>query len=152
MFCSATTMKWVMGAGKMIDSIKRTYWFPKIREKCEEHVKNCLKCISFSPPSGKLEGYLNPIPKGDTPFETLHVDHFGPVDKHVSLKKYIFLIVVLDSAFSKYVKLYPTKTTNSREVIACLTQFFQSYNKPMKIISDRGTAFTSQEFEDFLRE
>lgn len=118
-------------------------------DTCNTFDKNCLKCISFSSPSGKLEGYLNPIPNGNIPFETLRVDHYGPVNKHVFLRKYIFLIV---DAFSKYIKLYPTKTTNSREAITCLKQFFQSYNKPINIISDRGTAFISQEFEDFLHE
>lgn len=74
--------------GKMIDIIRRTYWFPHMREKCENHIKNCLKCISFSPQSGKAEGYLNPIPKGNTPFETLHIDHYVPVNKCFSKKVY----------------------------------------------------------------
>jgi len=26
-----------VGSGKMIDAIRRTYWFPRIRERCEEH-------------------------------------------------------------------------------------------------------------------
>jgi len=59
-----------VGTGKMIDGIRRTYWFPQIREKCEEHIRNCLKCISFAPISGRGEGYLNSIPKGTVPFET----------------------------------------------------------------------------------
>lgn len=138
-----------IGAGKMVDIIRQTYWFSHIREKCEDHIKNCLKCISFSPRSGKAEGYLNPIPKGNIPFETLHIDHYGPVDKQGSPKKYIFLIV---DAFSKYIKLYPTKTTNANEAITYLKQFFQNYNKPINVISDRGTAFTSQNFKDFLCE
>ena len=54
--------------------------------------------------------------------------------------------------FSKFVRLFATKTTCSKEVIVCLTIFFQSYNKPKNIISDRGTSFTSQEFEKFLKE
>jgi len=138
-----------MGSGKMIDAIRRTYWFPRIREKCEEHIRYCLKCISFSLTCGKLEGYLHPIPKGNLPFETIHIDHFGPVDKRVSFKKYILLVV---DAFSKFVKLFATKTTSSKETIYYLQQFFQNYNKPKTIISDQGSAFTSQEFKDFLKE
>lgn len=107
---------------KMIDAIRRIYWFPRIREKCEEYVKNCLKCISFSPISGRVEGYLNPIPKREIPFETFHIDHFGPINKHVSLKKYIFLVI---DAFSKFVRLFTIKSTDSKEAIACLRQFFQ---------------------------
>ncbi|XP_018368249.1 PREDICTED: uncharacterized protein K02A2.6-like [Trachymyrmex cornetzi] len=137
-----------IGPGRMIDVIRRTYWFPHIREKCEDHVRRCLKCISFSPTSGKEEGYLNPIPKGRLPFETLHINHFGPVDRQVSSKKYVLAIV---DAFSKFVRLFATKTTGTKETTACLTQFFQSYSKPQRIISDRGSSFTSQEFEKFMK-
>lgn len=138
-----------VGPGKMIEAIRRTYWFPRVRKKCEDHVRHCLKCISFSPSSGKSEGYLHPIPKGNLPFETIHIDHFGPVDKRVASKQYILLVV---DAFSKYVRLFATKTTNTKETIGSLQQFFQCYNKPKVIISDRGSAFTSRDFEDFLKE
>lgn len=138
-----------LGISKMIDAIRRTYWFTRITEKCEKHIRNCLKCISFSSLSSKVEEYLNSIPKGKIPFEVIHIDHYGPVDRRVFLKKYIFLIV---DAFSKFVRLFATKTTSSKETITCLRQFFQSYNKSQKIISDRRSSFTSQEFEDFMEE
>lgn len=54
-------------------------------------------------------------------------------------------------AFSKFVRLYATKTTNSKEGIAYLIQYFQNYSKPKILISDRGSSFTSNEFEEFLR-
>lgn len=104
-----------VGLSKMVETISRTYWFPKIRKKCETHIQNCLKCISFSPSSGKAEGYPNPIPKGNVPFNTIHIDHFGPVDHRVLFQKYIFLVV---DAFTKFVRLYPTKTTNAKESIS----------------------------------
>lgn len=44
-----------VGINKMIEIIRRTYWFSWIREQCEDHVHNCLKCISFAPASGKRE-------------------------------------------------------------------------------------------------
>lgn len=137
-----------IGTNKMIELIKDNYWFPLIREKCETHIRNCLKCIVFSPASGKPEGTLHPIPKGGVPFETIHIDHLGPLDKQIALKKYIFLIV---DAFSKFVRLYATKTTNSREAIKCLDQYFQNYSTPKTIVSDRGSAFTSVEFEAFIK-
>lgn len=133
---------------KMIKLIRDTYWFPSIQEKCKEHVRNCLKCLAFSPVSGKSEGTLHPMPKGYLPFETIHIDHLGPLDRHTTVKKYIFLVV---DAFSKFVRLYATKTTNAREALKCLDQYFHSYSTPKVIVSDRGSAFTSAEFEDFLK-
>lgn len=64
-------------------------------------------------------------------------------------KKYILVIV---DAFTKYVKLYAMKTMVSREIMKALSDYFINYNKPLIIVSARGTGFMSQEFEKFLEE
>lgn len=58
---------------------------------------------------------------------------------------------MIDS-FSKYVWLYPTKSTTSREVILKLEMQKQNFGNPSHIISDRGTAFSSQEFSNYCQE
>lgn len=138
-----------VGIDKTTEIIQKNYWFPNMRTKVKEHIANCLKCIAYSPPSGKVEGILHSIPKGNVPLDTLHIDHLGPIDKECHVKKYVFLVV---DAFSKYVKLYATKSTASKEVIKSLKDYFANYSKPRVIISDRGSSFTSQEFESFVRE
>lgn len=138
-----------LGVEKTSDVISKNYWFPSLRSKTKTYVSNCLKCIAFSPSTGRGEGFLNAIPKGEAPFMTYHIDHYGPIDKQRLAKQYILLVV---DGFSKFTKLYATKTTETKEVINCLTQHFQNYSRPVNIISDRGTSFTSKEFEDFLNE
>jgi len=71
------------------------------------------------------------------------------VDKQVLVKKHILVVV---DAFSKFVRLYPTKTTGTKEVMDHLSQYFRYYSRPKFIISDRGSAFTSVEFAEFLNE
>ncbi|XP_036148576.1 uncharacterized protein LOC114254896 [Monomorium pharaonis] len=136
-----------LGLDKVRSIIKSSYWFPNMKRKIENHVQNCLKCIAFSPSSGRVEGFLHCIPKGNVPFATIHIDHYGPVDKQRLCKQYIFLVI---DAFTKFVKLYATKSTTSKEVIVCLSQYFAYYSKPNVIVSDRGTAFTSAEFTEFI--
>lgn len=63
--------------------------------------------------------------------------------------KHILSIV---DAFTKFIKLYPCKSTTSAEAIKHLKAYFRNYSKPYRIISDRGTSFTSEAFENFLRE
>lgn len=138
-----------IGAEKMCDTISKSYWFPGMRMKSAEHVKNCCKCIAFIPSSGRGEGLLQNIPKGDKPFDTVHIDHIGILDSRVKSKKHV--LVVID-AFMKFVKLYPSKSTTSAEAIACLKKYFNSYSKPRVVVSDRGTCFTSVEFVDFMTE
>lgn len=133
---------------KVCSIIQQNYWFPRMSQEVKTYIQNCLKCLAFSPSAGKFEGLLNNIPKGDTPFQTLHVDHLGPVEKN-RLKQHI--LVVVDS-FTKFTKLYAVKSTTSRETIDCLKQYFANYSRPRVLISDRGSCFTSSEFREFIQE
>lgn len=120
-----------------------------MRKKVTDHSRNCYKCIAFNPQCGKVEGKIQSIPKGNKPFEMVHIDHVAIADARVSSKKYIFVVI---DGFSKFTKLYPTKGTTTTEVINKLKMYFSYYSKPRVIVSNRGTCFTSQEFADFLNE
>lgn len=74
-----------LGIDRTSETILRN-WFPELKVKVKTHISNCLKCISYSPSSGKTEGTLHSIPKGNLPFNTLHIDHLGPIDKHCQIK------------------------------------------------------------------
>lgn len=128
--------------------LQESFWFPDIKNKVKKHIKNCIKCIAFTKNPGKKEGLLHSIPKG-LPFTTVHVDHYEPIDRSHATKKYVLLII---DAFTKYVRLYTVKITTSRESIKCLRDYFQSFSRPKVLVSDRGTSFTSKEFEEFMTE
>lgn len=136
-----------VGFEKVIENIKRVYWFPNMKTKIRHYLFSCLKCIEYSPMSGKREGYLHGIPKGDRPFLSLHVDHLGPFEKTENNNK--FILVIIDG-FTKFVRCYPCKTTKTEEVIKYVKEYFRTYSKPKRLISDRGTAFTSTDFKTFL--
>lgn len=136
-----------IGIDKTMEHLSRIYWFPKMKERVKNYIQNCIKCITYSPVNGKIEGYLHNIPKGNKPFITIHIDHYGPLEKTPTNKKYIFEII---DAFTKFTKLYDVKSTSADEVIKKLTEYFKYYSKPTRLISDRGSAFTSRVFTDFM--
>lgn len=92
---------------------------------------------------------LHPIAKKPIPYDTLHIEHYGPLPNIILKKRHILGI---SDAFTKFVKLYPVNTTSSKEVIAMLKKFFEYYSRPRRIITDRATCFTGIEFENFLKE
>jgi len=108
-----------IGKDKMIEAIGKSYRFPNMKSKVSDHAQNCLKCIAYSPKVGKGDGYLHSIPKGIKPFEIIHRDHYGPVDNSRS-KKHILAVV---DAFTKFVRLYTTKTTNTKKAVNALTDY-----------------------------
>ena len=127
-------------AGKTEAVLKRDYWFQNMREKVDKVVRYCVDCILAERKQGRPEGCLFTINKGEVPLDTFHVDHLGPLPSTKKRYRYIFAVV---DAFSKFVLLYATKSYNSTEVIDRLRKQSILFGNPRRIVSDRGTAFTS---------
>ena len=82
------------------------------------------------------------------PFEVLHLDHIGPLrpDIHGNM----FILVIID-AFSRWVELYPTKSTTAVETASCIFQHFGRFGNPEVVHTDRGPAFHNEVIEELLR-
>lgn len=76
---------------------------------------------------------------------TLHMDHVGPLA--TTSKNYRHLLVLVD-AFTKYVWIFPTKSTGTEETLKNLRIIEQHFGNPQRIITDRGSAFTATEFKE----
>lgn len=129
--------------------LRNDYWFPNAKAKIEQVVRNCVECILANRKQGRMEGLLNPLNKGITPLETFHIDHLGPLPS--TKKSYRHILVVVD-AFSKFTWLYATRSTGAGEVITRLRKQAAVFGNPYRIISDRGAAFTSEEFAKYCED
>ncbi|GFU25654.1 hypothetical protein TNCV_2005971 [Trichonephila clavipes] len=107
-------------------------------------------CILKNKKSGKQEGFLHALVKDNIPINTYHIDHLGPLA--TSSKNYKFILAVIDS-FTKFVWLYPTKTTSTSEVIKKI-RHSKNYiwKSSFFLITDRGTTFTSDELHTYCSE
>ncbi|CAB3252767.1 unnamed protein product [Arctia plantaginis] len=128
---------------KTLDKIEHDYWFPKMNKFIRKYVSSCLNC-AYSKGSTSRVGYLHPIPKGDTPFHTLHMDHLGPF---VRSKKGNSYILGVTDGFSKFIFIKPVRNLKSKTTINVLQDVFNTIGIPKVIISDRGTSFTSANFK-----
>jgi len=133
-------------ARKTQDIIERSYFIPKLKDKADRIVESCIKCIIVNAKAGKKEGFLTSIDKGDLPFITYQIDHVGPMN--MTTKRFNNILVIVDG-FSNYVWLYPTRSTDVDEVLNCLDKQAVHFGHPYRIVSDRGTAFTSLAFKEY---
>ncbi|GFU03001.1 hypothetical protein TNCV_2954361 [Trichonephila clavipes] len=99
--------------------------------------------------TGKKEGFLNPISKESIPLSTYHVDFIGPLPSTNKSYQHIFTVV---DAFTKFTWLYPVKTVSAESALEKLKQQMKTFGNPIRIISDRGSAFTSKLFNDYCDE
>ena len=89
------------------------------------------------------EAPLHPWEWPSRPWERLHIDYAGPF-----LGK-MFLIMV--DAYSKWLEVHPTNVATSRATIEKPRATFAIHAIPTTLVSDNGSNFCSEEFEDFMR-
>lgn len=129
--------------------IKSNYWMPNLKSKVELVIRSCVSCILAERKTGKQECFLTPIEKGCVPMDTYHIDHLGPLPS--TKKSYQHILVVID-AFSMFTWMFAVKSTSAADVISRLSKMSTTFGNPRRIISDRGTAFTSREFANYCDE
>lgn len=123
-------------------SIARSYvWWPNMDKQLEEKVKKCNTCQMTrhsTPPTP-----MHPWEWPKRPWTRIHVDYAGPF-----LSK-MFLIVV--DAHSKWMEVAIVNSASSTATIEKLRGMFATHGLPETLVSDNGTAFTSNEFQEFLK-
>lgn len=134
---------------KLEKIINKEYYIPNLHEKINQVIVNCIQCILVDKKEGKKEGFLHPIPKEPVPLDTIHIDHLGPMPS--SNKDYKYILAVID-AFTKFVWLFPTKSTSADETIKKFEVYSSVFGNPRRIITDRGTAFTATAFKECCKE
>ena len=77
----------------------------------------------------------------------IHLDHIGPLTADVHGNK--FILVLID-AFSIWVELFTTKTTNAIESASCMLQQFGRFGTPEVVHTDRGIAFHKELIAELL--
>ena len=137
------------GKRKMKELITKDYYMKNLDRKIEEVLVSCIPCLLATRKEGKQEGFLQPIDKEGLPLHTLHLDHVGPLTE--TRKQYNHILTMID-AFTKFVWLFPTRSTSSAEVLNKLQMHQQAFGNPNRVVTDRGTAFTSHDFEKYCEE
>lgn len=137
------------GVEKTLNKIKKKYWFPKMSRFVKKYVNACIECAFAKQNKNNQEGLLYPIPKIDLPFHSLHADHLGPFVK--SKRGNSYLLVVVD-AFTKFVFVKPVRNTKTVNVVKVLDDIFYTFRNPVRLITDRGSCFTSHAFRKYCLE
>ena len=75
------------------------------------------------------------------PFEVLHLDHIGPLPKDAHGNEYILVII---DAFSRWVELFPTKSTTAAETASMILNHVGRFGSPEIIHTDQGPAFHNE--------
>ena len=137
------------GQHRMQELIKRTYWWPGLKEDIKKYVQGCVKCqqnkVQHQRKAGEL--HLLEIPEG--PWQDISIDMIGPLPKS---NKMDAILVIVDR-FTKMIRLKATTTNLSSEGVAKIyrDKIWKIHGIPKTILSDRGPQFASKFMEDLTR-
>ena len=134
---------------RILELIKRTYWWPELKEDVKKYVQECFKCqqnkVQYQRKIGELHSLK--IPKG--PWQDISIDIIGPLPK----SNKIDTIVVIVDRFTKMIRLKATTTNISSEGIAKIyrDKIWKLHGVPRTILSNRELQFTSKFIEEFTK-
>ena len=136
------------GINKTRRLVGHYYWWPNLVDDVTDFVHKCSRCQLSKPSNSPSFGQLQLMPTPNQPLELVSMDTMimGTAAKDSAAKN---LQVIIDH-HSRYVWAVPTPKNTFLSVRNVLQNVFSSTPWPKKILTDRGTNFTTKQFRDFL--
>lgn len=133
------------GVTRMYNSIRRHYFWSRMRIDIESYVLTCDKCQRFKHSKYNREP-LTITTTATSAFEKIHLDIYGPLPVTDNDYKYI---LTLQCDLSKYVEAYCIENKEAQTVAKVFVeQFILRYGIPREVISDQGLEFLANIFQD----
>ena len=137
-----------LGRDRTLDSIKRRFYWPGVREDIEGWVKSCDTCAKVKPGPGRGKAALKQF-KVNAIMQCVAVDNFGPLPISENGNQYI---IVLGEYFSKWVEAWAVPNHTAQTVADKLVvEFFTRYGCPQQIHTGQGREFQSDLFKILCR-
>jgi len=130
------------GAKGTITFLKKSYYWPNLKDCAEEYVKTCLTCQQNLTFNKKQVGLLQPLLIPEGPRESVSMDFMVGLPPS---KGFDAIMVVVDR-FSKMAHFIPTKDEATAQETGRLffSHIFKHHGLPKNIVSDRDPKFTSK--------
>ena len=141
-----------LGVNKTIQAILKNHkkW-PSIKKDVRLFIKSCYACQKMS--QHKNTSIINPFTLATIePMQRVYIDTIGPINSdHQTIEandNYNYVLVIID-AFSRFIQIYPTKTTSAQDGLYPFIQWISNFGVPSEITTDNGTQFANQLIEQF---
>ena len=136
------------GEGKLFMRLLAEGWYwTDMKQDCRREAAGCWMCLQYN--VGQ-KGFHVMRSRGVVyPMQTCHTDHLMGLEKAGPGQEFQDVLVVLDSA-TRLVWLRAVKTTMTEETIRKMEKIFYLVGWPGTLVSDKGPAFMSTKFKEWL--
>jgi hypothetical protein len=133
------------GRTRTLELLTRTYWWPRMSYDVAEYVKACAMCFRVKPSRSSPQGYLQPLPVPYRAWSDISVDYISPlpVCERYNVKYKHLLVVVC--RLTKMRHFMPVPSLSAEDLVnAFVGRIYSLHGCPDNIVSDRGTQFVSE--------
>jgi len=81
-----------LGQHRMQELIKRTYWWPGLKEDVKKYVQECTKCQQNKVQHQRKAGELHPLEIPEGPWQDISIDMIGPLPKSNGMDAIVVIV------------------------------------------------------------
>lgn len=135
------------GRERTLELVSRDYYWNGLSAFVKAYVASCEVCQRDRTNRHKPYGFLKSLSVPFQPNSDLSMDHVEELPDSEGFNS----ILVITDRFTKRVKFVPTTTTSTAKDLAkiFLKEVFTQFGLPDRIVSDRGSKFTSKFWQEF---
>ena len=138
------------GCNHTLSLLQKYFWWPGMAKQMRQVIKACKHCLQYE--GGTPKATLCPI-VATTPLDLLHID-FTSIETMLELNQLLRVanVLVFQDHFTKHILAYVTPNQTAKT----LTKFLYGgcisiFGAPARLLSDRGTSFTSSIIEELCK-
>ena len=137
------------GQHRTQELIKRTYWWPGLKEDIKKYIQGCIKCQQNKVQHQKKAGELHLLEIPEGPWQDISINMIGLLPRSNGMDA----IVVIVDRFTKMIRLKAMTTSISSEGIAKIyrDEIWKIHGVPKTILSNQGPQFAPKFMEDFTK-
>lgn len=136
------------GVRRMLNNIKRKYYWPGMEYDVARYVQKCTKCQRMKH-SKHVREPMTITTTASYAFDKIYIDLVGPLPKDYDGNCYV---LTLQCELSKYIEAYPLPNKETITVAkALVNNFILRFGIPKVLASDRGTEFISATMEQVCK-
>ena len=138
------------GFHKTLEKVQRDYYWPKSNANVRDFIRNCEICKAIKPSNQIHKAPMGNFREPLRPWHMIYLDFIGPFPRSKTGNSYILTVV---DSFSKFVHAHPLRLATSKQLIKFLrNNVFLIFGVPEIVVSDNGSQFVSNDFQNFLKE
>ena len=138
-----------LGIKRTCERVTFEFYWPRIWAEVTRYCKSCGICQRAGTGSQIPKVPLVSMPQIDVPFQCVGIDIIGPI-RPMTDRKRKYILVMVDYA-TRYPDAVALQGISTQEVAEAMVEMFSRLGIPEKILTDRGSQFTSDHMNELSR-